>query len=375
MTDLLVSPLHPSSPAALGSADPKPRRPQGLIHPTPHLLGSSRARTSSLALGLDLTATGTASHRHGPANEPPAEIDLVPVAHLARTAEHAGFDFVAFDEDFALAPAPRRTAASRLDAARVASRLAAKTSRIGLVATLDTSYLDPGHIATAIGTLHTRTGGRASWQVGTSQARRLGDTPEVWSRLQRDVERVVGGPRREGDDGPSVVVRVQSPFGAAVAGAVADIVRVEALEADHARALRSAVRTAAAAAGRNPDSVRVLVDAVVLLSSDLAAARARLDILSDLASQEPAWRRTLSHLGNPEQFADLLEAWFSDRIADGFVLIPGSAVHDVRSLVTDVLPVLVGRGLLDPRTLAAVGPGVTDGAPPAAGSPDSQTTP
>lgn len=353
MAELLVPPHHPDARLDDGPSfvDPVPPAGAGL-----------------LTLGLDLTALGVSpAPSTAASDEPRTEVDQQRITDLVLRAERAGLDFVAFDEEFALVPCVRRSTASRLDAARIACRLAPLTSHVGLVATLDTSYLDPVHVATAISTLHAKSGGRAAWQVGTSQARMLGDSPDVWDRLAREVRTAVGGPA--GDDRasrPGVVIRASSPHAVAVAGAHADVVRVEALDAQHARELRAAVRAAAAAAGRDPDSVRVLADAVVLVSPDAAAARARLDILADLSAGEPAWRRTLSHLGNAGQLADLVEAWFTEGIVDGFTLLPGSLPHDVRALVGDVLP------LLDERGLARSGASSARGAP-AVGRP--QTAP
>lgn len=324
------------------------------LDPAPDLAATRRPRTSRLTLGLDLTMLGVSSTPWTPtSDEPRSEIDQQRVTELVRLAERAGLDFVAFDEDFALAPGVKRTNASRLDAARVACRLAPVTSTVGLVATIDTSYLDPLHVATAVSTLDAKSGGRAAWQVGTSQARLIGDTEEVWDRLGREIRTAVPGagaqPVRGTEQGastrPVVVIRAGSPASVAVAGAYADVVRIEALDAQAARALRDGVRAAAVAAGRDPDHVRVLVDAVVLVSPDAASARARLDILGDLRAGEPPWRRTLSHLGNAGQLAELVEAWFCDRVVDGFTLIPGSVPHDVAALTGDVLPVLHDRGL------------------------------
>lgn len=352
MTELLVPPHHPDTRLDDGSP---------LVDPVPP------AGAGLLTLGLDLTALGVSpAPWTAGSDEPRAEVDQQRITDLVLHAERAGLDFVAFDEDFALAPSVRRSTASRLDAARIACRLAPLTSRIGLVATLDTSYLDPVHVATAISTLHAKSGGRASWQVGASQARLLGDSPDVWDRLAREVRTAVGGPGDDRTNRPGVVIRASSPHAVAVAGAHADVVRVEALDAQHARELRAAVRAGAAAAGRDPDSVRVLADAVVLVSPDAAAARARLDILADLSAGEPAWRRTLSHLGNAGQLADLVEAWFTEGIVDGFALLPGSLPHDLRALVGDVLPLLDERGLARSEALAV--PGAPAGGP-------AQTTP
>lgn len=333
------------------------------VDPAAAFARAGSPRTSALSLGIDLTAVGV-HHTAWPvaSDEPRSEIDLTRVTELVQAAEGGAVDFVAFGDDFTLAPAPTRTTASRLDAARVACRLAPVTSRVGLVATLDTSYLDPVHISTAIATLHTKSQGRAAWQVGAAQARALGHTAEVWDRLGREVRRVVAawpvgsaavGPWSGRAERPAVVIRVDSDAAAVAAGTSADVARIEALDAAQARALRAEIRAAAEAAGRDPDAVRVLADVVAIISRDAASARVRRDILSDLSPGEPAWNRTLSHLGSSNQLADLLEAWFSDRVVDGFTVVPGSLPHDVRVFVGDVLPALAERGLIEGLPTAA----------------------
>ena len=329
------------------------------LDPSARLAADPAPRTDHLTIGLDLTGAGAGPTLWAPtADEARAEIDSQRVIDLARVAESAVLDFVAFDDEFALAHAAVRTHASRLDAARIACRIAPATTGVGLVATLDTSYLDPVHIATAIATLHEKSGGRASWQVGTSQARALGERPEVWDRIAREIRTVVAARAARSAEAaaslgrtptataPGVVLRVGSPESAAVAGRLADVVRIEALDAATARALRQDVRVAAEAAGRDPDAVRVLVDVVAIVGSDAASARARRDILSDLATSEPAWVRTVSHLGSTRQLVALLEAWVSDDVVDGFTVVPGSLPHDVRELVHGVVPALQERGLV-----------------------------
>lgn len=333
------------------------------------LQAGSLPSTQALTLGLDLTAVGASPSPWAPTGDDArAEIDVQRVTDLARLAERGGIDFIAFDDEFALSYAPVRTAASRLDAARVACRIAPATSRVGLVATLDTSYLDPVHVATAVATLHEKSGGRAGWQVGASQARLLGATDEVWARLAREITSVVAARRaRSGEAAstvgrapssapPVVVVRADSVLAARVAGRLADVARIEALDAQSARSRRQEVRRSAAEAGRDPDSVRVLIDLVAVVSPDAASARARRDLLGDLSPSEPAWVRTLSHLGSSQQLADLVEACVSDEVVDGFTVLPGSLPHDLRALVGEVVPALRERGLL----------GADEGAAPAA---------
>lgn len=328
------------------------------------LAAGVRPAAQALTLGLDLTSVGASPSPWAPTGDDArAEIDIQRVIDLARLAERGGLDFVAFDDELALAYAPVRTTASRLDAARVACRVAPATTRVGLVATLDTSYLDPVHVATAISTLHEKSGGRAGWQVGASQARLLGATEEVWARLAREIASVVAARRARPDEAdgsrvhagppPAVVVRADSVPAARVAGRLADVARIEALDAQSARSLRQQVRRAAAEAGRDPDDVRVLIDLVAVISPDAASARARRDLLGDLSASEPAWVRTLSHLGSSQQLADLVEAWVSEEVVDGFTVLPGSLPHDLRALVGEVVPSLQERGLLEASAPAA----------------------
>jgi alkanesulfonate monooxygenase SsuD/methylene tetrahydromethanopterin reductase-like flavin-dependent oxidoreductase (luciferase family) len=352
MTDLLVS-----DPSAL--ADPPG-------YPAP---------ARSLVLGLDLTALGAAPTPWSPTiDDPRTEIDVQRVIDLARLAERGVLDFVAFDDEFALAYSPVRSTASRLDAARIACRVAPATSGVGLVATLDTSYLDPVHVATAVATLHEKSAGRAGWQVGASQARLLGHTDQVWARLSREIRTVVAarvhraaeaaaaqGRQAPASTAPAIVVRADSSLAAQAAGRLADVARIEALDAQDARALRREVRRAAAESGRDPDDVKVLIDVVALVSHDAAAARARRDLLADLTTSEPAWVRTLSHLGSTAQLTDLLEAWVSDEVVDGFTILPGSLPHDLRALVAEVAPQLQERGLL--RTSYGRGEGQSPATP------------
>lgn len=319
------------------------------LEPATGAAGPVRRPEGRPTIGLDLTSLG-AHHAPWPVppDDPRAEIDLTRVRELTTLADRSGIDFVAFDDAFALTPAAARTTAGRLDAARVACRMAPVTTRVGLLATIDTGHLDPMHVSTAVGTLHTRSAGRAGWQVGAAQARSLGETPEAWDRLALEIQRVVKGWTAAGIEArerPDVVVRVTSPRAAEVAGALADVARIDALDAATARERRAEIRAAAAAAGRDPDEVTVIADLVAIVSRDALSARIRRDILADLLPGEPAWQRTVSHLGTADQLADLIDAWFTERVVDGFTVLPGSLPHDARVLAGEVLPALGERGL------------------------------
>jgi alkanesulfonate monooxygenase SsuD/methylene tetrahydromethanopterin reductase-like flavin-dependent oxidoreductase (luciferase family) len=49
--------------------------------------------------------------------------------------------------------------------------------------------------------------------------------------------------------------------------------------------------------------------------------------------------------GSPEQIADLIEDWFRDGAADGFNLMPPVLPSMLEVFVSEVVPLLVKRGL------------------------------
>ncbi len=77
--------------------------------------------------------------------------DFDSAATLARTAERGLFDFVLADDPTVLAA------------------LAAVTSRIGLVAAVDTTGSAPFEVARQLATLDHLSGGRAGWRVGSGE--------------------------------------------------------------------------------------------------------------------------------------------------------------------------------------------------------------
>ena len=116
---------------------------------------------------------------------------------LARTAEAAGFDFLAFDDGFD-PPAPgSATLPGRFDALLAMARVAPATSSIGLVATITTTHTEPFHISKNVATLDLVSGGRAGWHVAVSTtdeaARAFGRTsprpaPELWAEADDAIE-------------------------------------------------------------------------------------------------------------------------------------------------------------------------------------------
>ena len=90
--------------------------------------------------------------------------------HIARAqqAEAAGFDLVFIaDSQFITADSPPHFL-SRLEPLTLLSAIAASTEKIGLVATITTSYTEPFHVARQLASVDLISRGRAGWNVVTS---------------------------------------------------------------------------------------------------------------------------------------------------------------------------------------------------------------
>jgi FMN-dependent oxidoreductase (nitrilotriacetate monooxygenase family) len=125
-----------------------------------------------LKLGAFLMATGhhVAAWRHPdvPAN---AGLDFAHYKHLARVAEAAKFDAL-FVADSVAAPsaeiASRMARSEHFEPLTLLSALSAVTDHIGLIATATTSYNEPYHVARKFASLDHLSGGRAGWNLVTS---------------------------------------------------------------------------------------------------------------------------------------------------------------------------------------------------------------
>ncbi|MBM7458438.1 LLM class flavin-dependent oxidoreductase [Rhodococcus coprophilus] len=121
-----------------------------------------------------------------------------------------------------------------------------------------------------------------------------------------------------------------------------NVIRVRATDLREAGKVRDRLRSEAAAEGRDPESVTVLVDLEVLVDPDARAARRHARIES-AARREPG---TLSYVGTPEGLASLIADIHSVGVADGVTLVPVPAPFTVEHLVDGTLPWLEARGLL-----------------------------
>jgi FMN-dependent oxidoreductase (nitrilotriacetate monooxygenase family) len=101
-----------------------------------------------------------------------SHIDFSSFEQLARTAERAKFDFFFLAEGLRMREHAGRLheldVAGRPDSLAILASLAAVTERIGLMATITTTYHDPYELARQLGTLDHLSDGRAGWNLVTS---------------------------------------------------------------------------------------------------------------------------------------------------------------------------------------------------------------
>jgi alkanesulfonate monooxygenase SsuD/methylene tetrahydromethanopterin reductase-like flavin-dependent oxidoreductase (luciferase family) len=346
-------------------------------------------------LGVDLTDVGAHPAVWRTAGSEALRLfDAQRLADLVATAERGFLDLVTLDDAFALQPGSRQGVRGRLDAALVTARLAPRSRGIGLVPTITTTHTEPFHVSKAVATIDHVSGGRAGWQVGWStsneeaaafgrgpargEAAVVGEADEVveavtrlWDSWEDDAEIrdvatgrfvdrdklhyidhdgvhfAVKGPSitpRPPQGQPPVVVRASSPASFDLAARRADVVRVRATELDEAVAIREDLHRAVTDAGRDPASLRVLVDAYVVIGDEPTSARARLDLLEDLEGVR--WDTdSLTHVGTARSLAATVERWAAAGAADGFHLRPSSLSTDLDAVVDRVVPLLQASGL------------------------------
>jgi FMN-dependent oxidoreductase (nitrilotriacetate monooxygenase family) len=374
---------------------------------------------------------------------------------VARAAERGLFDAV-FLADAPDLHAKDWNAPSRLLDPMVAlAVLSAHTERIGLIVTATTSYNDPYNLARQFAALASVSHGRAGWNVvvtgGDAAARNysLDEAPAKSERYERAAEFLevvtalwdswspgalvadratgryldparirpishvgkhfrVDGPLKAPplDDGRPLLIQAgASTHGVALGARTADSIYTAHTDADSARIRRDEVRALAAAAGRDPDAVKLLPGLIVVLADTEAGALARereladlipdhvqianladrlgvpreaLDLDApipwDLVPAESAGARGqravflafvrergldtrgaarllavgglhATKVGTPEQIADHIETWFRGGACDGFNLMMDELPSGLDTFAGTVIPILQRRGL------------------------------
>ncbi|MFT9640002.1 LLM class flavin-dependent oxidoreductase, partial [Alcaligenes phenolicus] len=303
-------------------------------------------------LGAFLMETGhhAAAWRH-PDVPAGGGTDFRAYAALASTAERACFDAIFIADSVAANVgdgAARSARSDRLDPLTLLPALAAVTERIGLIATATTTYNEPYHIARKFASLDHISGGRAGWNLVTSdnaaEARNFGRAEHVghderYARA-REFHRVVtglwdswaddsfvrdkasgvyydastlrvldhrglhfsvAGPLnvpRPVQGWPVVVQAGSSEAGRDLAARTADVVFTAHARLDAAQAFYRDMKARAVAAGRAPGDVKIMPGLSVVVARTDDEARERFDALQALVDPVAGVAMLARMLGN-----------------------------------------------------------------------------
>ena len=291
------------------------------------------AATGPLIVGAMVRTLGAypSGWRHPGAHADP-RTDAAVLRHVAELAEDADLDYLFFGDWLATGPDlefrdPYLLA--RIDPVSAVLFLAGITERIGLIATVNSTYADPYATARATASLDLLTGGRGGVNLVTGAEPRAAanhgrdahadnetryDRAEEFVRALRllweswdedawiadpaggvliDAERLrtaafdgtqvrVEGPlnvARPPQGHPPIVHAGTSPRSRALAATEADLALIAAGDPAVAAATRAELRTLAAASGRDPEDLKVIVPVLPVVAETDAAARAIVDRL------------------------------------------------------------------------------------------------
>lgn len=316
----------------------------------------------------------------------------------ARRAEAGLLDFVVLDD--ALVPGSEGPVAlrARLDALLTLARVAPRTSRIGLVATVTTTHTEPFNVGKNVATLDWVSAGRAGWrpmvagqdaeyahfgrrppEPAANRWDEAADVVDVVARLAdswedgaiirdqstgRYIDRdqvhyidfdgpyfTVRGPSitPRSPQAQPLVVMDAGPHAApdAVAARWADVIVIDAATPAQARARRLALSDAVQMAGRQPEEVFVLVRVEILLATTETLAAQELAALDEVES----WTRQderFRFVGSAGALAATFTDWARAAATDGFMVLPARLPVDLDRLVDGVVPALKDAGVFRP---------------------------
>ncbi|MDX3754390.1 MULTISPECIES: LLM class flavin-dependent oxidoreductase [Streptomyces] len=392
-----------------------------------------------------------------PESDPYAHVALAHYVELARIAERGTFDSLFLADGPQLWSNLAQRPAGALEPLTLLTALATVTEHIGLIATASTSYNSPYNLARKFASLDIISGGRAGWNIvttaGAEAARNFGLDAEpahaeryaraaefldvslkLWDSWEDDAivadkaagvwgdDAKIHPPRHQGTyfrvEGalnvprspqgyPLLVQAGSSEDGKTFAARYAEAVFTAQQTLADAQAFYADLKSRTAAAGRDPEHIKVLPGIVPVLGSTQAEARANEQVLEDhlvythgverlehllqlesgtleLDAQLPAdlppedviegaksrytlvvelarrerltvrqligrlggGRGHLTFAGTPEQVADAIEEWFTRGAADGFNIMPAVLPSGLGLFVDHVVPILRARGLL-----------------------------
>ena len=278
----------------------------------------------------------TAAWRY-PGGTPDANFNWPLIKRLTQKLEYGCFDAFFMADHLAVPNMPpdalkRSATVTSFAPMTLLPALAAVTERIGLVATMSTTYNDPFHVARLFASLDHLSGGRAGWNIVTSnnpmEALNFGVDDHLEHdaryRLAREFHDVVTGLWdswaddafiRDVDNGvysdpaklhvldhqgehfkvrgplnvarpvqgwPVIVQAGQSEAGRQLAAETAEVVFSGLSSLDSARKAYADIKARAVAAGRNADHLLIMPGAFVVVGDSVAQAREKKRRLDDL---------------------------------------------------------------------------------------------
>jgi FMN-dependent oxidoreductase (nitrilotriacetate monooxygenase family) len=143
---------------------------------------SDRMSTTSRRMHMGVFVLGTGNHIAGWRYEGAAtsHMQLPVIQEIARIAERGKFDLLFISDSMAMDPTDHPSFMCRLEPTTLISVLSASTTRIGLGATVSTSFSEPFNVARMFGSIDHISGGRAAWNVVTSS------NPKAAQNFNRD---------------------------------------------------------------------------------------------------------------------------------------------------------------------------------------------
>ena len=334
------------------------------------------SRLGQLRLGAFLQSVGhhASAWRH-PDVDPGDIFRFDFYRELAQKAEAAKFDVVFFADNVGLlGGTPEAISYSPpvywWEPLTLLAALATHTSRIGLVATVSTSYMEPYHVARKFASLDGLSNGRAAWNLVTSgtdaeaanfglshqrshatRYERAAEYVEVvkglWDSWDDDAvlaDKVSGrffdpaavhplnhvgqhyavrGPLQTGrpvQGHPVIVQAGSSEDGQALAAATAEVVFTAQQSREEARAFAQGLKDRAEALGRGRDEILVMPGVSIYVASTREEAQAKFDVLQqfvDPAASVPVikafldWDMTGLDLDGPPTPPPFTEGWQS----------------------------------------------------------------
>jgi FMN-dependent oxidoreductase (nitrilotriacetate monooxygenase family) len=126
------------------------------------------ARRRQMHLGVFVLGTGNHSAGWRYEGAATSNNDLRVTQEIARIAEGAKFDLLFISDGLVMDPGDHPSFLNRFEPTTLISVLSACTSRLGLGATVSTSFSDPYNVARIFASIDHISGGRAGWNVVTS---------------------------------------------------------------------------------------------------------------------------------------------------------------------------------------------------------------